>query len=123
MTLVKIADQWFRIATAHPDGGVGGVVAQAYRGETGDRVGLEFSGATEAEAIANLTRWIEWQSAHASALLRLQEAERHYHRSVTSGAFVSTDDERAVCEHRASALRDVEAARLVLDAVRTRRPE
>lgn len=120
MTLVRVADRWFRIATDLRDGQWH---AHASSSETGDRFGPELDGATEADAVARLSRWLAWQSDHAAALAHLQEAERAYHRSVTSGAFVSSDDRFSADERRHTALRDLEAARLALDGVRARRPD
>ena len=74
--------------------------ATASKGSTWHRVGrtTEAMGrvsawkstrATEAEAIARLTRWLEWQHEHATALAALQQAERDYHRTIAGSAFAS----------------------------------
>src|SRR6516162_3527704 len=55
-------------------------VSRAVRDDNGDPFGIECAGATEAEAIARLTRWLEWQREHTDALEALQQAERAYHR-------------------------------------------
>ncbi len=120
MTLTRIVDQWFRIVTSCEEGRW---MAHASRGETGDRFGPGIGGATEAEAVAGLTRWLEWQAEHSALLGRLQAAERRYHLSVTSSAFGSLEEEAGARERRAAALGELDAARRALDAVRGRRPE
>lgn len=118
--LLKIGAQWFKVATGRRQDVW---TARASVGETGQRFGPEVTAETEADAVTRLTGWLEWQSEHATALEALQEAERAYHRSVTSGAFAGTDDARAAVARRAAALGAIEDARLTLDAVRARRPE
>jgi hypothetical protein len=120
MSLVTIGDRRYRVTTvARNDAWV----ALAARADTGDPFGPEFVAATETDAVSALRRWLEWQCDHATALEALQEAERAYHRSVTSGAFARVEDQRASAERRTTALREVEATRLTLDLVRARRPE
>jgi hypothetical protein len=95
--------------------------ARAERLDTGDQFGIECRGATQAEAIAGMTAWLEWQQAHVDALHALQEAERAYHRFVVVKAFAGPADAQA--EERQDSLAALDAAREALDAVRGRRPE
>ena len=44
-------------------------LARASRDDNGDPFGIECAGATESEAIARLTGWLEWQSEHTAALV------------------------------------------------------
>jgi hypothetical protein len=97
--------------------------ARVTRPETGDPFGIECAGATEADAIARLTRWLEWQSEHAAALAALQQAERAYHRTIAGSAFASPTEGPSAIEMQKDALDAVEAARVRLDAVRERKPE
>jgi hypothetical protein len=100
-----------------------GWVAWAERDEDGSRFGIECTASTEAEAIARLTRWLDWQGEHTAALAALQGAERDYHRTIAGSAFASADEGPSPVEMQRDALRAVEAARLRLDEVRARRPE
>jgi hypothetical protein len=93
-------------------------VAHAVRADNGDRFGPDFTGDTQAETVDKLVRWLEWEREHAEALRALQEAERHYHRTVTGQAFV---DARGLSSlDRRDALSRVDAARVRLDQVRAR---
>jgi hypothetical protein len=96
----------------------GTFTAYALRVETGDRFGSNFSGATEAEAVAGVTRWLEWQRDHSAALDALQRAERIYHRSVADHAFAPRGEDDARLRARRESLELVESARARLDAVR-----
>jgi hypothetical protein len=100
----------------------GTCAAYALRAETGDRFGSAFSGATEAEAVAGLTRWLEWQCDHSAALDALQRAERIYHRSVADHAFAPRGESGDRLRARRESLELVESARATLDAVRARCP-
>jgi len=91
--------------------------------ENGDRFGVERSAASEAEARARLTNWLEWQQAHASALADLQEAERDYHRTIAGSAFAGPFEGPSPLEMQKESLARVESARLRLDDVRRRKPE
>jgi hypothetical protein len=98
-------------------------VAWAERPGDGSRFGIECVASTEADAIARMTRWLEWQAEHTSALAALQDAERDYHRTIAGSAFASADEGPSPVEMQRDALKAVEAARLRLDDVRARRPE
>jgi hypothetical protein len=98
-------------------------VAWAERHADGSRFGIECEAATEAEAAARLTRWLEWQGEHAAALAALQQAERDYHRTIAGSAFASATEGPSTVEMQSEALKAVEAARLRLDEIRARKPE
>jgi hypothetical protein len=98
-------------------------IAQASRDDTGDPFGIECAGATEAEAVARLQAWLEWQHEHAAALEALQQAERAYHRTIAGSAFASPTEGPSSVELQKESLDAVEAARVRLDEVRARRPE
>jgi len=98
-------------------------IARAYRDETGDPFGIECSGATEAEAVARLKRWLEWQSEHAAALEALQQAEHAYHRTIAGSAFLGATEGPTAVEVQKESLEAVEAARVRLDEIRARKPE
>jgi hypothetical protein len=98
-------------------------VAHAVREDTGHPFGIECAGATEPEAIDELTRWLEWQSEHAAALDELLQAERAYHRTIAGSAFASPREGPTPLELQRDALATVEAARVRLDEIRARRPE
>ena len=72
------------------------------------------------EAIARLTRWLEWQSEHTAALEALQDAERAYHRTIAGSAFASPTEGPTAIELQKESLAAVEAARVRLDEVRAR---
>ena len=98
-------------------------MAWAERHSDGARFGIECEAATEAEAAARLTRWLEWQGEHAAALAALQQAERDYHRTIAGSAFASAAEGPSTVEMQSDALEAVEAARLRLDEIRARKPE
>ena len=98
-------------------------IARAVREDNGDPFGIECGGATRDDALERLTRWLEWQGEHASALEALQQAERAYHRTIAGSAFVSPSEGPSAVELQKEALEAVEAARLRLDEIRLRRPE
>ena len=100
-----------------------GWIAFATRAATGDRFGIECAGATEAEALDKLRRWIDWQSEHAAALEELQRAEQAYHRTIAGSAFANPMEGPTAIELQKESLEQVEAARVRLDDVRARRPE
>ena len=68
-------------------------------------------------------KWLEWQREHAAALAALQQAQRAYHRTITGSAFVGPTEGPSAVEIQQESLREDEAARVRLDAVRARRPE
>ena len=98
-------------------------VARAVRDDNGDPFGIECAGATETDAIARLTRWLEWQREHTDALEALQQAERAYHRTIAGSAFSSPTEGPSAIEVQKESLDAVEAARVRLDEVRGRRPQ
>ena len=97
-------------------------IAHAVREDTGDPFGVECAGATRDEAIAALNRWLEWQQEHSAALEALQQAERAYHRTIAGSAFASPTEGPTAIELQKESLDTVEAARLRLDEIRSRRP-
>jgi hypothetical protein len=98
-------------------------VARATREDNGDPFGVECAGRTEADAIARLTRWLDWQHEHTEALQALQQAEHAYHRTIAGSAFASTTEGPTAFEVQKESLDAVEAARVRLDEVRGRRPQ
>jgi len=120
MKHVTIGDSSYRLISAERDGQW---VARAERAATGDPFGIECSGASEADAVARLTRWLEWQSEHTAALQALQQAEHAYHRTIAGSAFASPMEGPSAIELQKESLGAVEAARVRLDEVRARRPE
>lgn len=98
-------------------------LAHAERVDTGDRFGIECAGATKDEAVARLTRWLEWQREHAAALEALQQAERAYHRTIAGSAFASPTEGPSAIEMQKESLEAVESARERLDEIRARKPE
>ena len=120
MTEISIGDERYRLICEPRDGKW---LARATRGPHGDPFGIECAGATEAEATARLTRWLEWQREHAAALEALQQAERAYHRTIAGSAFSSPTEGPSALEMQKESLDAVEAARQRLDEVRARKPE
>jgi hypothetical protein len=98
-------------------------LARAQRADNGDPFGVECAGASEGEATTRMVLWLEWQSEHASALDSLLQAERVYHRLVAGTAFSAAADRATPTELHNDALDAVEAARIRLDDIRSRRPE
>jgi hypothetical protein len=97
--------------------------ARAQRTDSGDRFGIECTGASSDEAIERMARWLEWQHEHAAALDDLQRAEHAYHRTIAGSAFVGPTEGPSAAEMQKDALDAVESARLRLDEVRARRPD
>jgi len=120
MNQIKIGDTQFRLISVERDGQW---LAHAEREATGDSFGIECSGASEADAVARLTRWLEWQTEHAAALDALQRAEHAYHRTIAGSAFASPMEGPSAIELQKESLDAVEAARVRLDEIRARRPE
>ena len=135
MTHISIGDVGYRILAAERDGQW---IARAERDDPstpfdpaqgrpvdsaqGRPFGIACSGSTEASAIDRLTRWLEWQSAHAAALDALQLAERTYHRTIADGAFVDPADGPKARARQKASLSAVDSARSRLDELRTRQP-
>ena len=120
MSDVFVHGQRFDIRVSRRDGRS---IAYAVRPETGDRFGADFAGTSDDEAVASLTRWLDWQDDHAAALEALQEAERAYHRAVASHMLAGEADRSAAGQQRSECLERVVSARERLDAIRVRRPE
>ena len=97
--------------------------ARAVREDNGDPFGVEFVAATREEAVGRLTRWLDWQREHAAALDTLQQAERAYHRTIAGSAFASPIEGLSAIELQKESLDALEAARVRLDEIRSRRPE
>lgn len=119
MRQLAVGDRAYRLV-ASADGG--NWVCRAERADTGERFGIACAGATEAEAIGRLERWLTWQETHRAALLELQACERAYHRAVSQAAFRSPRNEPDRLDAGKVALDQVEAARRRLDEIRARRP-
>jgi hypothetical protein len=96
-------------------------VAEARRGPTGMRIGPPSRAAGAEEAIARLTRWLEWQRDHEAALAALQVAEHEYQQTIAGSAFSSGLAEATEMQHEC--LRRVEQTRLHLEGVREAQPE
>jgi hypothetical protein len=120
MKHIAIGDRRYRVVSSERDGQW---LARAAREDTGDPFGIECTGATEEEADARLTRWLEWQGEHTAALDELQRAEHAYHRTIAGSAFVSPTEGPGAIELQKESLDAVEAARVRLDEIRARRPE
>jgi hypothetical protein len=116
---VSIGGTRYRVVVTGPEGQW---VAHAERADTGERFGVECSGATEGEAAERLKRWIEWQHDHAAVLEALQQAERGYHRAIAGSAFVGPIDGPGATELQQEVLDLLKAARRRLDEVRGREP-
>lgn len=119
MRTVAIGSSRFQMTAAERDGQW---VAHATREENGDPFGIECSGASEAEAMDRLQRWLEWQHEHTAALEALQQAEHAYHRTIAGSAFVGPTEGPSPLEMQKESLDAVEAARVRLDEIRARRP-
>ena len=120
MTLVTLGTARYRLSAVERDGQW---IARALRDDTGDPFGIECAGATEADAIARLTHWLEWQGEHTAALEALQQAERAYHRTIAGSAFASPTEGPSPIEMQKESLDAVEAARVRLDEIRRKKPE
>jgi hypothetical protein len=117
---ITIGGTTFNLAAAERDGQW---IARATRDDNGDPFGIECAGATAADAIARLTEWLQWQADHAAALAALQQAERAYHRTIAGSAFASPTEGPSAIELQKESLDAVEAARVYLDEIRSRRPQ
>jgi hypothetical protein len=98
-------------------------IARAVREDNGDPFGVECAAATHDEAVARLNRWLDWQREHTVALEELRRAERAYHRTIAGSAFASATEGPSAIELQKESLDALEAARVRLDEVRSRRPE
>src|SRR2546428_5221928 len=86
MTLLTLGTVRYRVSAVERDGQW---IARALRDDTGDPFGIECAGASETEAIARLTRWLEGQADHTAAVPDPQHAERAVHRAVAGGDLAS----------------------------------
>jgi hypothetical protein len=120
VTEIAVADKRYQLTAIHREGVW---VARATDAASGDPFGIECTGATESEAIARLTRWLQWQHEHAAALRALQQAERAYHRTIAGSAFASPTEGPSAVEMQKESLAEVEAARIRLDELRASKPE
>ena len=120
MKEISVGTIRYRLVATERDGQF---VARAERTDTGDRFGIECSGASADEAVSRLSRWLEWQHEHAAALEDLQRAEQAYHRTIAGSAFASPTQEPSALEMQKESLEAVETARLRLDEIRARRPD
>lgn len=116
---ISLGDSRYRLLAIEREGRW---LARAERGPSGDIFGIECGGATEAEAVNRLTRWLAWQHEHAAALAAIQETEHAYHRTITGSAF-AVPGEGTTNVDRQAALDAVDAARQRLDEVRSSQPE
>src|SRR5438046_1573206 len=66
--------------------------------------------------------FVEWQREHAAALEALQQAQRAYHRTIAGSAFAGPTEGPTAIELQKESLEAVEAARIRLDDIRSRRP-
>jgi hypothetical protein len=119
MKLIAFGQTQYRLAASEREGQW---VAHAMRDDNGDPFGIECAGPSETEALDRLTRWLEWQHEHATALDALQRAERAYHRTILGSAFVSPTEGPTPIELQKESLEAVESARVRLDDVRSRKP-
>ena len=120
MKQIKIRETTYRLICAERDGQW---IAHAELEASGDPFGIACSGVSEADAVARMTRWLEWQSDHATALDALQRAEQAYHRTIAGSAFASPTEGPSALELQKESLDAVEAARVRLDKIRARQPE
>lgn len=100
----------------------GGWTAAARCADTGEPFGPAIVDTSADGARLRLTRWLHWQHGHAHAIDVLREAERAYHRHVAGRAFAPDPNDEMSGDVRRAALRDVETARRLLDAIRATRP-
>ncbi len=95
--------------------------ADARQAPSGMRIGPTATAPTADQAIARLTRWLEWQRDHHDALTTLQAAQQAYHRAIAGSAFSSGLAEATELQHEA--LQRIEEARLRLEDVRQSQPQ
>jgi len=119
MREVAVGDRKYRLVV---NGSERDWTAHAERVDTGEAFGIECAGATEGEAADRLVEWLTWQYEHSAALEALQQAERAYHRTVAGSAFANPSEGPTAIELQKESLEQVEAARIRLDEVRSRKP-
>ena len=120
MKEISIGAVRYRIPATERDGQW---IARAERADTGDRFGIECTGASPGEAVGCVERWLAWQHEHVAALEDLQRAERAYHRTIAGSAFASPTEGPSAIEMQKESLEAVEAARIRLDEIRARHPD
>ena len=120
MKVLSIGDARYQIVAVEREGQW---VAHAEREETARPFGIECIGDTETDAVESLSRWLEWQREHQTALETLQAAERAYHRTIAGSAFASPTEGPSAAELQKESLDVLETARVRLDDVRARKPE
>ena len=118
--MISVGVVGYRIVATERDGHW---TAQAARQDTGKPFGIDCAGASEADVVERLTAWLGWQHDHAAALDALQAAQRAYHRTVAGSAFASATAGASALELHQESLEAVDAARVLLDDIRARRPE
>lgn len=117
---LTVGDVTYRIDATERDGRW---IAVAVRTDSGKRFGSELSGESADDVVRRMGAWLEWQQEHTVALEALQQAERAYHRTIAGSAFASPIEGPTPIEMQKELLDVLEAARLRLDEVRTRKPE
>ena len=120
MRELSIGEKRYRIDAIERDGRW---IARAVQVDTGDPFGTECSGETRASAIERLAQWLDWQHEHAAALEALQQAERAYHRTIAGSVFANPTEGPTPIELQKDSLELVEAARIRLDELRSRKPD
>ena len=120
MRELSIGGQTYRIDAVERDGRW---IARAVQAATGDSFGVECTGETPRAAIDRLARWLDWQHEHGAALEALRQAERAYHRTIAGSVFVNPTEGPTAIELQKDSLELVEAARVRLDELRSRKPE
>ena len=119
MRSISVGDRKYRLVVAKQDGDW---TAHAERVDTGESFGIECVGPSETVAADRLAEWLTWQYEHSAALEALQQAERAYHRTVAGSAFANPSEGPTAIELQKESLEQVEAARIRLDEVRSRKP-
>jgi hypothetical protein len=119
MREISIGDRTYRLVVSKRDGDW---MAHAERVDTGESFGIECAGSSETVAADRLGEWLTWQYEHSAALEALQQAERAYHRTVAGSAFANPSEGPTAIELQRESLEQVEAARIRLDEIRSRKP-
>jgi len=120
MTIVAVGGATYHLVAAMESGRWR---ARAERQESGERYGIECTGASEQEALTRLARWLQWQYEHRAALEALQRAESAYYRTIAGSAFASPVEGASALELQKESLAALEAARTHLDEIRSQNPE
>jgi hypothetical protein len=120
MKEISVGGVTYRIETIERNGRW---IAAAVRTDSGRRFGSECTGESADRAASRLAAWLEWQYEHTLALEALQEAEHAYHRTIAGSAFASPIEGPSPIEMQKELLDVLEAARVRLDEVRSRKPD